>query len=328
MTVDVTGSVYVTSLGKPGTDTAIYRNTAGTWSQIAGARSRLASAPSSSLYVVTANGNLYQTPIASTAYVACPGRVSRVVPIPSGGLVALGAPMDPVNGAPIYGFTSAGDCSTGSFSVLPGAGVDVSSASSQIAILGASGGIYVTASTRTPSPNTTYTPTPAPTPTITATQTPSPMPSPSYTPGYSGYSPIAASWYGINGFTATSPPNYIAPLGPINDSGGAGSFGPPITFTAIGQTVHVDITQDNARYNGIGTIIPYLPEYQCTKNPAAVLKFTNQVYGKNAGSVDVQLTASTQNDPNCGFGFSAAVFPAPVYGNYLGAGMFIEIVGP
>ncbi len=144
--VDVNGAVYVTSLGARGTDTAIYRYARGTWSQLPGAASRLASYPDPySLYALTAAGTLYQTPLTTTAYTACPGQVSRVVPNANGGFLAVGYPLDPVAGAPLYSYTAQpGNCAGSAYQAIGGSGVDATAFGQAVVVLGSSGGIYQT----------------------------------------------------------------------------------------------------------------------------------------------------------------------------------------
>lgn len=92
-------------------------------------------------------------------------------------------------------------------------------------------------------------PQPTSTPTLAPTSTPTPIIT--GTPG-----PTIASWKGDGSFNAQSDPNW--PLSFIPEPGDpAGSYtkGPPISYTAVGQSVTVSITQSN--FSGILPTIVY-----------------------------------------------------------------------
>ncbi len=143
--VDLNNNVYVIS--KTGAaDGAIYRNSGGVWTQLGGAGAKLASQPDTSLYIVTSTGAIYNTPTSSLNYTKCPGGTSRIVPLANGaGFYALGYPIDTTNGSPIYLFTpnTPGNCATGSYAQLAGAGVDFAGNAINLAVLSAAGNIYV-----------------------------------------------------------------------------------------------------------------------------------------------------------------------------------------
>lgn len=84
--------------------------------------------------------------------------------------------------------------------------------------------------------------TPQPTPIVTAS--PSPVPTGTPTPGPPG--PIIATWKGDGAYVAHSNPNWPLSFLPYPGAPGASlTVGPPIVFTAIGQTVSIIATQAN-----------------------------------------------------------------------------------
>ncbi len=170
---------------------------------------------------------------------------------------------------------------------------------------GGGSGSAVAPTTSTPA---TATPTTAP-----PTNTPTPVPS--VTPG-----PVTASWAGINGYNATSPPNFVPTFGSPQPSGFVGEDGPPIVYSAVGQTVHVTITQLNAQGNSPSSL-----NAGCN-NTAGTLVISNAVNGSSGGSFDLTLTATTGGNKNCFIGVAGSL--GFNFGNYLGGLEILQVQGP
>jgi hypothetical protein len=151
-------------------------------------------------------------------------------------------------------------------------------------------------------------PTTAPTATPTATPTPTPAPvAPTATPA-----PLSVSWYGINGYTATSPPNFV----PAPAATGLGFTSPNIIYTAIGQTVHVVVTQQATVFS-----VPTTASVACNQT-VGTLVISNATSGNPTGSFDVTLAKTTGADPLCSVGAKGQL------GNYPGSGALMFVVGP
>jgi hypothetical protein len=166
---------------------------------------------------------------------------------------------------------------------------------------GGGGSAPVSPGTSTPSSNTIVISTPispAATSTATAAATSIPTAVASITPG-----PVIASWAGINGFAATSPANFVPTFNSAQNE-----VGPPIGFTAIGQSVLVLVTQSST-----GSNTPSSVSVSCLNNAVNV---SNALNGPGKGSLVVSLVASTLNDPNCQIQISGALttylYPGPI----------------
>jgi hypothetical protein len=164
VTAAADGSVYVISNGG-GADGAIWHYSGGAWTQQPGSGNRLAaswdthtySLPGGTItpggfYVINSQGSIYY--LGASGYIQIPGAGSAVAPI-AGGLFVLGYPTDP-NGNVLYYY----NLDAPGWSVKGGAGVSISANGSTLYIIGASGGIYVSAITVIPPP----TPSPSPSP--------------------------------------------------------------------------------------------------------------------------------------------------------------------
>ncbi len=178
ITLDTAGRVYVLASGT-GADRPIFYlvSTSGTsYQQIAGAAAHIAAADR--FYASTSTGAIYESPLvtatsSSASYTACPGAASRVVPLAGGIFLALGFPLDTVNGSAVYQFTpSAATCASGTYAGVGGAGIDFSATTSTFIALSASGGIY-SAPLSIPTPVQTIAPTPTPVPIVAGTTAPS-----------------------------------------------------------------------------------------------------------------------------------------------------------
>jgi len=123
-----------------------------------------------------------------------------------------------------------------------------------------------------------------------ATASPSPSPTPS-TAGSPG--PIIASWKGDGSYTARSNPNW--PLSFVPLPGNASVMytnGPPIVYTALGQSVTVLLSQAN--YSGL---LPILATFtgQCSG-----------LFGNATGSSTFQVKYSGIGSTNCVLQFDGA----------------------
>ncbi len=155
LAVDSSGAIYVVGLSTA-SDGPIYRNVGGTWAQIAGSGARIATSNDGYVYVTSSTGSIFTSPTSAINYSACLGRAARVVPTAGGSFLALGAPLDVVNGSSIYLFTPVGSsCTSGSFSAIPGSGVDISATTRDIAVIGANGGIFAAIYSSSPQPSAT-----------------------------------------------------------------------------------------------------------------------------------------------------------------------------
>jgi hypothetical protein len=118
-------------------------------------------------------------------------------------------------------------------------------------------------------------------------------------------------WYGINGYTATSPPNFVPVLIPP-----LGETGPPIVFTKIGQTVRVIVSELSTAY-----AVPTVVSVACNST-VGTLTISNATSGRPSGSADVTLSKSTGGDPLCNVGVQGD------YGNFPGTGTALTVSGP
>jgi hypothetical protein len=157
LSVGSDGSLYVISNAPPGPyGSGIYHYVNGTWTQLPGAAVRIAASWDTGsynynvvpggFYVINAQQSLfYWNP--SSGFTQIPGAAIQLAPTTNGGLFALGLPNSP-NGNPIY----YNDLSTGTWTQQAGAGVAIAVNSSNVYVIGAAGGIYVSAMTPTTTP--------------------------------------------------------------------------------------------------------------------------------------------------------------------------------
>ena len=138
------------------------------WSQVPGSGVSLAASPDSGtyttpggtiapggIYVLNSAGGIYY--LHGSTYATLPGAASAIAPTGNGGVFALGSPFQP-SGNNLYYY----DLSSPGWSVPGGAGVSLSSSSTNLYVVGANGGIYATQIVAAATPTPTPTPTPSP----------------------------------------------------------------------------------------------------------------------------------------------------------------------
>lgn len=150
--VDYDGSIFVlTNNGTPGTDLAIWHYTVtGGWSQSQGTGVRLASSWdqnsegwfngfSGGMYVLNSVGNIYHEVAGQPGFVQLPGQATELTPTTEGGYYVLAYPRN-VAGNDIYYFDL--DSGSGTYTLEPGSGTSISTNSSALYVVNASGSIY------------------------------------------------------------------------------------------------------------------------------------------------------------------------------------------
>ena len=144
-------------------------------------------------------------------------------------------------------------------------------------------------------------------PTITASLAPTSTPAP-VTSGMPG--PIIGTWKGDGSFTAQSDPNWPLSFVPVpGDPLSSVTKGPPITFTAIGQSVTVTFTQVN--YLGV---IPTL---------ATFLNQCAGISGMDIASRQFRVAYTGTGSSNC-----VAEFNGNAPGYYQGDAISFQIIVP
>jgi len=152
ITVDYDGSLFVISNGgTPGTDRPIWHYSGGTWTQSQGAGVRLISSwwdtksygwlggAAGGMYVLNAAGNIYHEVAGTAGFVQLPGQATELAVTSEGGYYVLGYPRSAA-GNIIYYFDL--DSSSGTYAQQPGAGTSITTNSSSLYVISASGGIY------------------------------------------------------------------------------------------------------------------------------------------------------------------------------------------
>jgi len=150
ITVAADGSFYVLSNGNAaGNDQAIWHYT-NAWTKYPGSGVRIAAsweatttyggsngtiAPAG-LYILNSAGNIYYQNT-DNSFVQLPGAASAIAPTTMGGVFILSYPAN-ANGNPIYYY----DLSTPGWSLQPGSGVSISTNTSNLYTVGATGAIY------------------------------------------------------------------------------------------------------------------------------------------------------------------------------------------
>ncbi len=199
---------------------------------------------------------------------------------------------------------------------LTGGFVAVSASALVLALQACGGGGGGSGSAVAPTTSTPATATPIATATpTTAPPTSTPTPVASVTPG-----PVTASWAGINGYNATSPPNFVPTFAAPLSSGFVGENGPPIVFTAIGQTVHVTITQANS----LGTT-PSSVGVVCN-SVVGTLAVANAINGPTSGGFDLSLAKTTAASSVCNVQITGSI--GFNFGNYFGSFEVLNVNGP
>ncbi len=186
-----------------------------------------------------------------------------------------------------------------------------------VACGGGGGSSPVNPGTSTPVTAAPATATAAPatsTPTTSPTAVATSSTAPAITPG-----PVTASWAGINGYAATSPPNFTPTFGTPQPTGYVGEVGPRVVFTAIGQTVHFSISQTTPGGN-----TPSSLSVACN-SVVGTLTTANAVNGPGSGSFDLTLAKTTGGDPLCFVQISGSL---AFLGLYPGATEVFTVVGP
>jgi len=147
-----------------------------------------------------------------------------------------------------------------------------------------------------------------PSATPTAQPTPSPIPTATGIIGVLG--PVVASWKGEGSYSAQSDPSWPItflpePLDPL----GSYTNGPPIVFTAVGQSVIVSISQSN--YTGL---LPTLATFggSCTG-----------IFGVASGPTQMRVTFNSFGSSGCKLQLDGAR-----NGSYQGAAALLQIVVP
>jgi len=221
ITVAADNSVFVLTNGSGG-DRAIWRNAAGNWTQQPGSGVALFGSTDGGTYV-TGGGTISPGGVyilnstgaiwyenAGGSFVLLPGNASSLATTSTGGIFALGFPVNP-SGNTLYYYNFANQ----SWAAQAGSGVSVSSNAGTLYVVAANGGIYWSSVSAV----ATATPTPTPTPAPTATPTPTPTSAPSLTAGISyppnGYGSENDPTYGtVAGYTqATYSQTLAAPIG-------------------------------------------------------------------------------------------------------------------
>jgi len=152
ITVDYDGSLFVISNGGvAGTDRPIWHYSGGTWTQSQGAGVRLISSwwdtnsygwlggASGGMYVLNAAGNIYHEAAGTPGFVQLPGQATELAVTSEGGYYVMGYPRN-AGGNNIYYFDL--DGASGAYAQQPGAGTSITTNSSRLYVISASGGIY------------------------------------------------------------------------------------------------------------------------------------------------------------------------------------------
>lgn len=145
-----------------------------------------------------------------------------------------------------------------------------------------------------------------PPPTMTAT----PSPSPTATGIIGSLGPVIATWKGEGSYSAQSTPNwpltFIAiPADPL----GSYTNGPPIVFTATGQSIIVSVSQSN--YTGL---LPTLAIFVGT---------CTGLSGVASGSTQLRVTYTSVGSSSCALQLDGAR-----NGSYQGAAALLQIIVP
>lgn len=211
ITATADNSVFVLTNGSSG-DRAIWRNSGGTWAQQPGSGVALFGSTDSGtysagggtispggVYILNSVGAIYYEN-AGGSLALLPGNSSSLATTSTGGIFALGFPVDP-NGNSLYYY----DFANQSWAAQVGSGVSISSNAGALYVVAANGGIFWSAVSAV----ATATPTPTPTPTV----------APSLTAGISypdnGYGSVVDPTFGqVAGYTqGTRSQTLAAPIG-------------------------------------------------------------------------------------------------------------------
>ncbi len=152
ITVDYDGSLFVLSNGgSAGTDRPNWHYTGGTWSQSQGAGVRLISSwwdtkpygwlggAAGGIYVLNAAGNIYHEVAGTPGFVQLPGQATELAVTSEGGYYVMGYPRNAA-GNNIYYFDL--DSPSGTYAQQAGAGTTITTNSSKLYVISATGGIY------------------------------------------------------------------------------------------------------------------------------------------------------------------------------------------
>jgi len=142
------------------------------------------------------------------------------------------------------------------------------------------------------------------------TNQPTPSPSPTSTGIIGALGPLIVSWKGDGAYSAQSDPNWPISFSSIpGDPLGSFTNGPPILFTAIGQSVTVSLKQTN--YSGL---LPSL---------AIFIGGCTGLSGVGNGPTQYKVTYASSGSTGCNLELDGAQ-----NGSYQGAGALMHIVVP
>jgi len=152
ITIDYDGSIFVISnAGTAGTDRSIWHYVGNTWSLSQGAGVRLISSwwdtksygwlngAQGGMYVLNAAGNIYHEVAGTPGFAQLPGQATELAVTSEGGYYVLGYPRNAA-GSNIYYFDL--DSPSSAYAQQAGAGVSITTNSSRLYVISASGGIY------------------------------------------------------------------------------------------------------------------------------------------------------------------------------------------
>jgi len=143
------------------------------------------------------------------------------------------------------------------------------------------------------------------------TQAPTISPSPSPTPASGPPGPTLAIWKGDGSYVAQSDPNWPLSFIPVpNDPVGTITKGPPIIFTALGQSVTVSLSQAN--YLGA------LPTLVIFNGPSC-----SGISGQSIGNNQSRFFYNSAVSANC----SVQMY-GETLGSYQGAAVMLPFVVP
>ena len=147
-------------------------------------------------------------------------------------------------------------------------------------------------------------------PSATPTTQPTPSPSPTATGIIGPLGPVVASWKGEGSYSAQSDAAWPITFIPLpGDPLGSYTNGPPIVFTAVGQSVIVSLSQSN--YTGL---LPTLATFvgSCTG-----------IFGVATGPAQMRVSYSSVGSSGCNLQLDGAR-----NGSYQGAAALLHIVVP